>query len=108
MGSEVVLTKENFEEEVKKADIPVLVDFWADWCVPCKMIAPILEEIAEEYDGKVKIAKLNVDQHGEIASQYSITSIPTLLVFKGGEVVNQKIGAGSKEDVEKLFKEFIS
>jgi thioredoxin 1 len=108
MGSEVVLTKENFEEEVKKADIPVLVDFWADWCVPCKMIAPILEEIAEEYDGKVKIAKLNVDQHGEIASQYSITSIPTLLVFKGGEVVNQKIGPGSKEDVEKLFKDFIS
>lgn len=107
MGREVILTKDNFEEEVKQADIPVLVDFWADWCVPCKMIAPILEEIAEEYDGKVKIGKLNVDQHGEIAMQYSITSIPTLMVFKHGEVVNQKIGAGSKQDVEKLFNEYI-
>ncbi len=107
MGAEVTLTTENFEQEVIKSSIPVIVDFWADWCVPCKMVAPILEEISEDYNGKVKVGKLNVDQQGELAAQYSITSIPTLLVFKNGEVVNQKIGAGSRQDIESLFKELI-
>jgi thioredoxin 1 len=105
MGAEVTITSDNFQEEVIKSDVPVIVDFWADWCVPCKMVAPILEEISEEYKGKVKVGKLNVDQQGEIAAQYSITSIPTLLVFKDGEVVQQKIGAGSKEEIEEIIKD---
>lgn len=104
MGAEITLTTDNFEEEVKKSSVPVLVDFWADWCVPCKMVAPILEEISEDYNGKLKVGKLNVDQHGEIAAQFSITSIPTLLLFKNGEVVDQKVGAGSKQDIEGLFR----
>ncbi len=104
MGAEITLTTDNFEEEVKKSSVPVLVDFWADWCVPCKMVAPILEEISEDYNGKLKVGKLNVDQHGEVAAQFSITSIPTLLLFKNGEVVDQKVGAGSKQDIEDLFK----
>lgn len=107
MGAEITLTKDSFEDEVLKSDIPVLVDFWADWCVPCKMVAPILEEISEDYKGKIKIAKFNVDQGAEIASEYNVVSIPTLLLFKGGEIVEQKIGAGSKKDIEALFKDYL-
>lgn len=107
MGAEVTITKDTFENEVLKADIPVLVDFWADWCVPCKMVAPILEEISEDYKGKLKIGKLNVDQGADLAAQYNVVSIPTLLLFKDGEVVDQKVGAGSKKDIEALFQDHI-
>jgi thioredoxin len=100
-------TAENFEQEVLKSDVPVIVDFWAEWCVPCKMIHPILDEIAGEYDGKLKVAKVNVDDQGELASQYNIISIPTLLLFKEGTVINQQIGAGPKQTIEKLFKDHI-
>jgi len=101
----ITVSAENFEQEVLKADVPVIVDFWAEWCVPCKMIHPILDEIAGEYDGKVKVAKVNVDEQGELASQYNIISIPTLLLFKDGTVVNQQIGAGPKTTIEKFFKD---
>lgn len=107
MGEEIHVTSSNFEEEVLKSDIPVLTDFWADWCVPCKMVAPVLEEIAEEYSGKLKIAKVNVDEESDIASKYSIVSIPTLILFKDGEVATQQVGAGSKQMIEKIFKDHI-
>ena len=101
----VELTEETFEQEVLKATIPVLVDFWAAWCGPCKMIAPIVEELATEYEGKLKIGKVDVDNHQKIAMQYGIRSIPTLLVFKGGKVVEQIVGAAHKKTlVEKLSK----
>jgi thioredoxin 1 len=99
------LTEETFEQEVLKATMPVLVDFWAAWCGPCKMIAPIVEELATEYEGKLKIGKVDVDNNQKIAMQYGIRSIPTLLVFKGGKVVEQIVGAAPKKTlVEKLSK----
>ena len=94
----VTLTDSNFDQEVTKSAQPVLVDFWAEWCGPCKMLAPILDELATEYEGKVKIGKVNIDDHQNLAGQYRITSIPTLLIFKGGQVVDQVVGLRSKKD----------
>jgi thioredoxin 1 len=107
MAKEVTLTSANFEDEVQNSAIPVLVDFWAEWCVPCKMIGPILEEIAQAFDGKIKVGKINVDQEEALAGRFNIISIPTLMVFKGGEVVNQQVGAGSRDAIEKLFADYI-
>src|SRR6266446_5981417 len=99
----VTLTQSNFQTEVLSSPTPVLVDFWAIWCGPCKMIAPMVEEIAGEYDGKLKVAKMDVDTNPNTAMQYGIRSIPTLLVFKGGKVVDQIIGAVPKQRlVEKI------
>ena len=104
---EVTLTPDNFESEVINSDIPVLVDFWAEWCMPCKMIAPVLEELSEEYDGKLKIGKLNVDENADLAAQYSIVSIPTMLFFKGGEVVKQQVGVVPKEQLKQSIDELV-
>jgi len=101
---EIKLTDENFEREVLKSDLPVLVDFWASWCGPCNMVAPVVKEIADEYEGKLKVCKLNVDEAGEVASKYKIMSIPALMVFKGGEIVEQIIGAVPKERIEEKLK----
>ncbi|MBT3275893.1 MAG: thioredoxin [Spirochaetales bacterium] len=101
------MTAENFEEEVLKSDVPVLADFWAEWCVPCKMIAPVLEEIAGEQAGKLKIAKVNVDEQGDLAAQFGIVSIPSLLLFKGDEVVNKQVGAGSKDMIVNIYKDYL-
>ena len=94
----LTLTSENFDQEVLKSPTPVLVDFWAEWCGPCKMVAPILDELATEYDGKVKIGKVNIDDHQALATEYGIRAIPTLLLFKGGQVTDQIVGLRSKRD----------
>ena len=94
----VTLTADNFEAEVAKSSKPVLVDFWAEWCGPCKMVAPILDELAAEYDSKVKIGKVNIDDHQSLAIKFRINSIPTLLFFKNGEVVDTVVGLKSKKD----------
>jgi thioredoxin 1 len=96
----VTLTQENFAAEVLKATTPVLVDFWAEWCGPCKMIAPVLDELAAEYEGKVKIGKVNVDECQGLAAEYSVRSIPTLLVFHQGQVASQMVGLRSKRDLK--------
>lgn len=96
-------TDDNFKAEALEAELPVLVDFYADWCGPCKMMAPVVEALATEYEGKVKIGKLNVDQSPNTAGQYGIMSIPTLLFFKNGEVVDKIVGAVPKSDLEQTL-----
>lgn len=96
-------TDENFNEEVLASDIPVLVDFYADWCGPCKMLAPVIETLAKEQEGKVKVGKLNVDDSPETAQKYGIMSIPTLLYIKNGEVVNKTVGVVSKTEIEQIL-----
>ena len=97
--AEVNLTKENFETEVLKSDIPVLVDFWATWCGPCMMLSPVIAELAEELKGKVKVGKVNVDEQNELAMQYRVASIPTLLLFKNGELVKTSVGFMPKDEI---------
>jgi thioredoxin len=93
MGNAVAVTEESFEKEVLQSDVPVLVDFWAAWCGPCRAIAPIVEQIATEYAGRLKVVKLDVDDNGEISIRYGVMNIPTLLLFKGGNVVERWVGA---------------
>lgn len=102
--STVKITTTNFEQEVLQSQIPVLLDFWADWCGPCRMAAPIIDEIATETAGKVKVGKVNVDTDIELAQRYRIASIPTFLVFKNGELAEKAIGLQSKEDLMNLLK----
>jgi thioredoxin 1 len=99
----VTVTDGNFSAEVLKSATPVVVDFWAEWCGPCKMIAPVLDELAGEYDGKVKIAKVNIDEYQQLAINYGINSIPTLLFFKNGQVADQIVGMRSKRDLKSSF-----
>jgi thioredoxin 1 len=104
----VVLQDSTFESEVLKSDVPVLVDFWAVWCGPCKAIAPAVDELARQYKGKVKVAKMDVDEHQQVPQQYGIRSIPTLLVFKGGRVVDTIVGAVPKTKLEESLKKAMS
>ena len=96
-----LLSESTFDAEVSKSSVPVLVDFWAEWCGPCKMIAPLLDELADEYDGKVKIGKVNVDESQALAGKFGIRAIPTLLLFKDGQVKEQIVGMMSKKDLQK-------
>ena len=98
---EVQLTDATFDEEVLGSPQPVVVDFWAPWCGPCRMLAPVLEELAKEYDGKVKIGKLNTDDHSNAATRFKISAIPTLLFFNKGQLVEQLVGVHSKADIKK-------
>lgn len=99
----VTFTDANFDTEVLKSDIPVLVDFWAEWCGPCRMMSPTIDAIAAEYAGRVKVGKLNVDENGAAAMRYGIRGIPTLLLFKNGNVVEQRVGAIGKTDVQRMI-----
>jgi thioredoxin 1 len=107
MADEVTVTRANFDAEVIKSTVPVVADFWAEWCGPCKMIAPVLRELAGVYKDKIKIAKIDVDAEGELAQQFNIVSIPTILVFSKGQVVKQQIGAVPRPALEKMIKEVL-
>ena len=102
--AELTITEQNFDEEVMRSNIPVLVDFWATWCGPCRMLSPIIEEIAKEYAGKVKVGKVNVDEQRELALQFGVSSIPTVMVFENGEVKETSVGYRPKEEIEALLK----
>ncbi|MDY3794496.1 MAG: thioredoxin [Erysipelotrichaceae bacterium] len=102
--AELKITRENFENEVMKSNIPVLIDFWAPWCGPCRMMGPIIEQLAEEYEGKAKVGKVNVDEEGELSQAFGVMSIPTIVFVKDGKVVRQAVGARPKAEVEAMLQ----
>ena len=102
--AELKITIENFENEVMKSNIPVLIDFWAPWCGPCQMMGPIIEQLAEEYEGKAKVGKVNVDEEGELSQAFGVMSIPTIVLVKDGKVVKQAVGARPKTEVEAMLQ----
>ncbi len=108
MSNALEITDATFEEEVLNSDIPVMIDFWAEWCAPCKMIAPAIDEIAKEYEGKIKVGKVDVDNNPTISMKYQIRSIPSLLVFKGGNVATQLVGAVPKPQIKSMVESVLS
>jgi thioredoxin 1 len=107
MSKELTITDENFDSEVVNSTVPVLLDFWASWCSPCRMIAPFIEQIAEEYDGRLKVGKINVDEQAGLAGKHNVSSIPMLVVYKDGKVVVQQSGALPKPGIEELIKNYL-
>ena len=101
------VTDQNFESEVLQSDLPVIVDFWAEWCAPCRQIAPIVKELAGEYEGKVKIVKMNIDENPQAPGRYGVRAIPTLLAFQGGQVVEQMQGARPKSSLEEMVQKLV-
>ena len=107
MSSAAAVTDASFEQDVLKSDLPVLIDFWAPWCGPCRMVAPIVDEIATEFEGKIKVFKLNTDENPNVASQYGIRSIPTLMIFKGGQKVDTVVGAVPKKTLSSTISKYL-
>ena len=107
MSATATVTDSSFKEDVLESDVPVLVDFWAPWCGPCRMVAPVVEEIAEQYDGQIKVVKLNTDENPQVASQYGIRSIPTLMIFKGGQRVDMVVGAVPKTTLANTLEKYL-
>ncbi|MFW5802234.1 MAG: thioredoxin [Spirochaeta sp.] len=101
------VTKDNFETEVLNSKVPVLVDFWAEWCMPCKMVEPVLDELSQEYAQQFKVAKVDVDSQPNVAAQYEVVSIPTIIVFRNGEEVDRRVGAAPKETLINLMKQYV-
>jgi thioredoxin 1 len=107
MSNGIQINGANFEAEVLKADVPVLVDFWAEWCMPCRMIGPLLDQLGAEYAGRLKIGKVNVDEENDLAGRHGIVSIPTLVLYKDGSIVRQQVGSLPKHEIENLFKDLV-
>ena len=107
MSSAAAVTDASFEQDVLKSDLPVLIDFWAPWCGPCRMVAPIVDEIATDFEGKIKVFKLNTDENPNVASQYGIRSIPTLMIFKGGQKVDTVVGAVPKTTLSSTISKYL-
>jgi thioredoxin 1 len=107
LSSSIVVNDANFEKEILMSSVPVLLDFWASWCMPCRMIGPFIDQLAQEYEGRLKVGKINVDEDTELAGRHSVVSIPTLVVYKDGKIVNQAAGAFPKQNIEALFKDFL-
>ena len=106
--ADLVITDQNFQDEVIKSQLPVLVDFWAPWCTPCKIVSPIVEELGKEYDGKLKVGKINVDDNPQTGGDFGVMSIPTLMVFKNGQPVKTAIGAQGKDTLKKMIEEALA
>jgi thioredoxin 1 len=107
MGKAVVVTDSNFNDEVVNSQTPVLIDFWAEWCGPCRIVGPVVEELAQEFEGKIKVGKVNVDENQKTAAQFGIRSIPTLLIFKDGTLVNQMVGAQPKKKLVEAINKIL-